>query len=149
MTPCYKNFTLILAGQSSGEQSNLRLSKKGSDGHSTSVYQEVCRFCKKERISYYQASWSYRGKKVGLAKLGMKEAELLIKQRAREKGPDFFYRNRECRLDCKKLLVLQDQRKIVIQQVGCISKNNAQNVSCIHIRIVWRWRMVLFSGCRS
>ena len=47
MTPCYKNFTLILAGESSGEQSNVRLSKRSLDGNSTWVYPEVCRFCKK------------------------------------------------------------------------------------------------------
>ena len=34
---------------------------------------------------------SSRGKKVGLEKLEMKEAELLIKQRAREKEPELFY----------------------------------------------------------
>ena len=84
MTPCYKKFTLILAGESSGHENNQRLSKRSSDGNSTWVYPEVCRFCKKGRVSY-------RGKKVGLAKLEMKEAELLIKQKAREKDPELFY----------------------------------------------------------
>ena len=67
MTPCYKKFTLILAGESSGHQNSLRLSKRSLDGNSTWVYAEVCRFCKKGHMSY-------RGKKVGLAKLEMKEA---------------------------------------------------------------------------
>ena len=84
MIPCYKKFTLILAGESSGHQCNLQLSKRSSDGNSTCGYPEVCRFCKKGRVSY-------RGKKVGLAKLEMKEAELLIKQRAREKETELFY----------------------------------------------------------
>ena len=34
---------------------------------------------------------SYRGKKVALAELEMKEVELFIKQRAREKDPELFY----------------------------------------------------------
>ena len=84
MTPCYKKFTLILAGESSGHQNNQRLSKGNLDGNSTWVYPEVCCFCKKGRMSY-------RGKKVGLAKLEMKEAELLIKQRAQEKNLELFY----------------------------------------------------------
>ena len=67
MTPCYKKFKLILAGESSGHQNSLRLSKRSLDGNSTWVYAEVCRFCKKGHMSY-------RGKKVGLAKLEMKEA---------------------------------------------------------------------------
>ena len=75
MTPCCKKFTLILAGESSGHLNNQRLSKRSSDGNSTWVYPEVCRFCKKGRVSY-------RGKKMGLAKLEMKEAELLIIQKA-------------------------------------------------------------------
>ena len=84
MTPCYKKFTLILAGESSGHQNNLRLSKRSLDGNSPWVYPDVCRFCKKGRVSY-------RGKKVDLAKLEKKEAELLIKRRAREKDPELFY----------------------------------------------------------
>ena len=35
MAPCYRKFTLILAGESSGEQRNLRLSKRSSGGSST------------------------------------------------------------------------------------------------------------------
>ena len=84
MTPYYKKFTLILAGESSGHQNNLRLSKRNLDGNSTWVYPEVCHFCRKGRMSY-------RAKKVGLAKLEMEEAELLIKQRAQEKNPELFY----------------------------------------------------------
>ena len=84
MTPCYKKFTLALPGESSGHQNNLRLSNRSSDDSSTWVYPEVCRFCKKGRLSH-------RGRKVGLAKLEMKEAELLIKRRAREKDPELFY----------------------------------------------------------
>ena len=80
ITPCCKKFKLILAGESSGHQNNLRLSKRSSDDNSVWVYPEVSRFCKKGPMSY-------RGTKVGLAKLEMKEAELLIKQRAREKDP--------------------------------------------------------------
>ena len=53
MIPCYKRFILILAGESSGEQSNLRLAKRISDGNSTWVYLEVCRFRKKGRVSYW------------------------------------------------------------------------------------------------
>ena len=49
LTPCYKKFLLILAGELSREQSNLRLSKRISDGISTWVYPEVCRFCIKGR----------------------------------------------------------------------------------------------------
>ena len=33
---------------------------------------------------------SYRGKKVGLEKLEIKEAKLLINQKAREKDPELF-----------------------------------------------------------
>ena len=75
MTPCYKKFTLILASESSGEESNLQLSKRRSDGNSTLVYPEVCRSCVRKDVTY-------RGKKVGLEKLETKEAELLIKQTA-------------------------------------------------------------------
>ena len=35
MTPWYKKFTLILAGESSGHQNNLQLSKRSSDSNST------------------------------------------------------------------------------------------------------------------
>ena len=59
------------------------MSKRSSDGNSTWLYLEVCRFCEKRRVSH-------RGKQ-SLAKLEMKEAELLIKQRAREKDPELFY----------------------------------------------------------
>ena len=41
MTPCYKKLTLILAGESSGHQSNLQLSKRSSDGNSIWVYPGV------------------------------------------------------------------------------------------------------------
>ena len=77
MTPCYEKFTLILASESSGEESNLQLSKRRSDGNSTSVYPEVCCSCVRKDVTY-------RGKKVGLEKLETKEAELLTKQTARE-----------------------------------------------------------------
>ena len=50
MTPCYKKITFILAGESSGVQSKLRLSKRSLDGNSAWVYPEVCRFCKKGRV---------------------------------------------------------------------------------------------------
>ena len=66
MIPCYKKFIIILAGELSGEQSNLPLSKRSSNGNSTWVYPEVCHFCKKRRVSN-------RGKKVGFAKLEIKE----------------------------------------------------------------------------
>ena len=95
MTPCYKKFTLILTAELSGHQNNLQLSKRSSDGNSTWVYPEVCRFCKKGRVSY-------RGKKVGLAKLEMKEAQLLIKRRAREKDPELFYEIEHLHLIAKK-----------------------------------------------
>ena len=117
MTPCYKKFTLILTGELSGHQNNLELSKRSSDGNSTWVYPEVCRFCKKGRVSY-------RGKKVGLAKLEMKEAQLLIKRRAREKDPELFYEIEHLHLIAKKKKIgfisiaekiLQDQRKALIQ----------------------------------
>ena len=42
---------------------------------------KFCRFFKKECLSY-------RGKRVGIARLGIKEAELLIKQVARGKDPE-------------------------------------------------------------
>ena len=84
VTPCYKKFTLILVGESSGHQNKLLLSKRNLDGNSTWVYPDICHFFKKGRVSY-------RGKKVGLAKLEMEEAELLIKQRAQEKNPELFY----------------------------------------------------------
>ena len=75
----YEKFPLILTSESS-----VLLWKRSSDGNSTWVYPEICRFCKKERVSY-------REKKVGLAKLEIGEAELLIKQRAQGKDPEFFY----------------------------------------------------------
>ena len=83
MTPCYKNFTLIPAGESSGDQNNLRFSKRSLDGNSAWVYPEVCHFCKKGHMSY-------RGKKVGLAELEMKKAELFIKQDPKRKIQNFF-----------------------------------------------------------
>ena len=73
LIPCYKKFTLILAG----EQSNMWLSKRSWDGNSTWVYPEVCHFVRKDV--------SCRGKKVGLEKLDMKEAQWLIKQWPRGK----------------------------------------------------------------
>ena len=57
MIPHYKKFTLILVGESPGEQSNLRLSKRSLHGNSTWVYPEVCRFCKKGRVSYKARKW--------------------------------------------------------------------------------------------
>ena len=89
MTPCCKKFTLILAGESSGHLNNQRLSKRSSDGNSTWVYPEVCRFCNK--WCHIEGCVSYRGKKVGLAKMEMKEAKLLIKWRARKKDQELFY----------------------------------------------------------
>ena len=103
-TPCYEKFTLILAGESSGHQNNLRLSKRSSDGNSTWVYPEVCRFCKNGRVSY-------RGKKVGLAKPEMKEAELLIKQRAQEKDPELFYEIKHLDLIAKNFWFHEHCRK--------------------------------------
>ena len=58
MTQCYEKFTLILTGESSGEQGNLRLSKRSSDGNSTWLSPEVCRFCKKGRIIQMEESGS-------------------------------------------------------------------------------------------
>ena len=104
MTPCYKNFTLILAGESSGDQNNLQLSKRSLDGNSTWVYPEVCHFCKKGRMSY-------RGKKVGLAELEMKEAELFIKQRPREKDPELFYEIKHLDLIAKNFWFHEHCRK--------------------------------------
>ena len=82
MTPCYKKFELILTGESSGEQNNLLLSKRSSDGNPTWFYPEIC--CKQGHVSY-------GAKKMGLKKLEMKEAELLIKQRSRERDSELFY----------------------------------------------------------
>ena len=47
----------------------------------------------------------YRRKKVGLVKLEIKEAELLIKQGEQEKDLRTFLQNRAFRFNCKKLLV--------------------------------------------
>ena len=44
ITPCYKKLTFIMAGESSGHQNNLQLPNRSSNGNSTWVYQEVCRF---------------------------------------------------------------------------------------------------------
>lgn len=44
MAPCYRKFTLVLAGESSGEQRNLRLSKRSSGGSSTWLYPQVLPF---------------------------------------------------------------------------------------------------------
>ena len=105
MTPCYKKLALILAGESSG---HLRLSKRSLDDNSTWVYLEVCLFCKKGRMSY-------REKKVGLPKLEMKEAELLIKQRARENDPELFYEIDHLDLIAKNLWFHEHCRKDFIR----------------------------------
>ena len=97
LTPCWKTLTFILAGESLGEQSNQQLSKRSSDGNSTWVHLEVCRFLRKDV--------SYRGKKVGLEKLDMKEAELLIKQIAWEKDTEHYYEMKAFRFNCKLFLV--------------------------------------------
>ena len=68
MTQCYKKFTIILTGESSGEQSNLRLAKRSSDDNSTWLYPEVCHFCKKGRIIWMEETGSSK-------KLDMKEAQ--------------------------------------------------------------------------
>ena len=120
MTRCYKKFTLILAGESSGEESNLRLWKRSSDGNSTWVYPEVCLFCVRKDVSY-------RRKKLGLEKLEMKEAKLLRKQKARENY--FFLRNIAFRLNCKKLLVSWTLPKIFLTK----SKKSCNPVSCIFL----------------
>ena len=46
----YKMQHTYPAVESSGEQSNLRLSKRNSGGNLAWVYLEVCRFCKKGSI---------------------------------------------------------------------------------------------------
>ena len=71
VTRCYKKCTLILTGESSGHQNNLWFSKRSSDGNSTWVYPEVCCFCNK--WCHIEGCVSYRGKKVGLAKMEMKD----------------------------------------------------------------------------
>ena len=40
-------------------------------------------------------------------------------------------------------MIWQDQRKTVIQEVVYFSENNSQDISGIHIQIMWKWRMVL------
>ena len=54
---------------------------------------------------------SYRGKKVGLAELKMKEAELFIKQRAREKDPELFYEIKHLDLIAKNFWFHEHCRK--------------------------------------
>ena len=90
------------------------LSKRSWDGNSTWVYPEVCHFARKDV--------SYRGKKVGLQKLDMKEAQWLIKQWPRVKDSECFYKIEHLNLIAKKFgfmniaeKILQGQRKAVIQ----------------------------------
>ena len=85
VTQCYKKFTIILEGESSGEQSNLQLSKRSSDGNSTWLYPEVCHFSKRGCIIQREESGSSK-------KLDMKEAQWLTKQWAREKALELFYK---------------------------------------------------------
>ena len=54
---------------------------------------------------------SYRGKKVALAELEMKEVELFIKQRAREKDPELFYEIKHLDLVAKNFWVHEHCRK--------------------------------------
>ena len=89
---------------------------------------------------------------MGLEKPEMKEAELLIKQRDREKDSELFYEIEHLDLLQKTFgFIHKNFRKDFTRSkkssnsVSCIFlPKNSQNISCIHIRIMWRWRMALF-----
>ena len=98
MTQCYKKFTLILAGKSSEEQSNSRLSKRSSDGNSTWLCAEVCRFCKKGPIIWREESES--SKKTEYERSTMIDKAMSLRKRLRT-----FLQNRAFKFNYQKLLV--------------------------------------------
>ena len=81
MAPCYWKFTLILAGNHQGNKATSGYQKEVQMVVQLGFIQKYWRFFKKGCLSY-------RGKRVGIARLGIKEAELLIKQIARGKDPE-------------------------------------------------------------
>ena len=120
MTPCYKKFTLILTGELSREQSNLRLSKRSSDGNSTWVYPEVCRFCVKVRVIYREESASW--------KTGYERSTVIDETMSPWKRLRTFLRNTTFKLNCKKLLV-----SWALQKRFYKIKKSSNPVSCIFL----------------
>ena len=98
MTQCYKKFTIILEGESSGEQSNLQLSKRSSDGNSTWLYPEVCHFSKRGCIIQREESGSSK-------KTGYERSTMIDKAMSPRKSLRTFLQSRAFKLNYKNLLV--------------------------------------------
>ena len=121
MTQCYKKFTIILTGESLGKQSNLQLSDRGSDGNSTGIYPEVCRFCKKGRIIQREENGSSK-------KVDLKEAQWLTKPSTREIDSKRFYKTEHLNLTTKNFWFHKRCKKDFTR-----SKKSSNRVSCIFL----------------
>ena len=94
MIPCYKKFTLILAGQSSVEN-ETRKTKRASIGDSSWVYPNVCNLCKKHRVQF-------QGKKVTPSTISTYDAEKSFKEDAEEKDKVLFIEIKDLDLIAKE-----------------------------------------------
>ena len=86
LEPCYKKFTLILAGASQTENANTekRTSTRKSSGEiSAWTYPDVCNICKKARVQH-------KGEKVNPVIITSFQAQATIKAAAKAKNEEMY-----------------------------------------------------------
>ena len=112
LEPCYKKFTLILAGQSARQSNDRRSSSRKSIGEiSAWTYPDVCNICKKGRIQY-------KGKKVTPVTITSFQAQETIKAAAKATDRDMYDEIEDLDLIAKEYKMHDHCRKTFLKGFG-------------------------------
>ena len=112
LEPCYKKFTLILAGQSTRQSKDRRSSSRNSVGEVPAwTYLGVCNICKKSRMQY-------KGKKVTPVTITSFQAQKTIKAAAKVKDQDMCNEIEDLDLIAKEFKIHDHCRKTFLKGFG-------------------------------
>ena len=112
LEPCYKKFTLILAGQSTRQSKSRRSSSWKSIGEVPAwTYPDVCNICKKSRIQY-------KGKKVTPVIITSFQPQETIKAAAKAKDQDRYNEIEDLDLIAKEFKMHDHRRKTSLKWFG-------------------------------
>lgn len=131
LEPCYKKFTLILAGQSSAESNdNRRSSTRQSIGEIAWTYPDVCNICKRGRIQF-------KGKKVTPVTITSFQAQETVKAAAKTKNPEMYNEIVDLDLISKEFKMHDHCRKTFLKGFGERSREKSKSLEtevCLHCK---------------
>jgi len=123
LEPCYKKFTLILAGQSSaGSNESRRSSTRQPIGEIAWTYPDVCNICKLGRRQF-------KGKKVTPVTITSFQAEKTIKAAAKAKNPEMYNEIADLDLISKEFKMHDHCRKTFLKGFGEKSREKSKSLA--------------------